>query len=136
MTRNNHKTLPATAKQQHPAEPVRRMRQAHRQVVRALRDTGLQCLRVKALVAGIEYCEDQLYIGLFDAANRGKNHWVFRALVDEPVRKALEEQIGGPFGQPYLAADIIADVELGLTREFALKATIKSIVEIRPCRDF
>lgn len=112
------------------------MRQTHRHVLQALRNTGLQQLRVKALVTAIEYCDGQLYIGLFDAVNRGDNHWVFRARVDDPVRKALEEQIGGPFGQPYLAADIIADVELGLTREFTLTATIKSIVEIRPYRDF
>jgi hypothetical protein len=135
MTRDDQKTLPAAAKQQRPAAVARSMRQAHRHVLQALRNTGLERVRVKALVTGIEYSEDTLFIGLFDATGDGGNHWVFRARVDEPVRKALEERIGGRFGQPYLGAHIIADVKLGLTREFTLTATITSIIEIQPHRD-
>jgi hypothetical protein len=135
MTRDDQTTLLAAATQRRPAAVARSMRQAHHDVLQALRNTGLERVQVKALVTGIEYSEDTLFIGLFDAAGDGENHWVFRARVDEPVRKALEERIGGPLGQPYLAAHITADVKLGLTREFTLTATITSILELRPYPD-
>jgi hypothetical protein len=100
MTRDDQKTLPAAAKQQRPAAVARSMRQAHRHVLQALRNTGLQCVRVKAFVTGIEYSEDTLFISLFDAAGDGESHWVFRARVDEPVRKALKSGSAALWGSP------------------------------------
>jgi hypothetical protein len=53
MTRDDQKTLPAAATQRRPAAVARSMRQAHRHVLQALRNTGLESVRVKALVTGI-----------------------------------------------------------------------------------
>lgn len=134
MIPNDPKTPPAAARAKRTTSPARSMRQAHSGLVQVLRDVDR--LRVKALVTCIEHYNDQLFIGLFQASRVREKQWVLRARVDEPVRQALEHAIGGPFGQPYIAADIIADVELGITDEFMLTATITRIIGIRPYRDF
>jgi hypothetical protein len=60
-----------------------------------------------------------------------------RLRTSSPIQTApLEEAIGGPLNQRYIGAEIVADIDLGLTNAFRLVATISNIVEIRPYRDF
>jgi hypothetical protein len=134
MIPNSPKTSPAVAKTKRAASAARSMRQAHSHLLQVLRNTQMNRFRVKALVTNIEHCGGQLFIGLFQPSRDEEKHWVLTARVHEPVREALEHAIGGAFGQPYLAADIIADIELGMTDQFMLTATITRIIEIRPHR--
>lgn len=137
MTRNNQNIFPAASitKKQRPAAVSHSVRKVHRHATQALRIARLAHFRARALVTGIEYRGDDLYIALFEANRDCDDHWILRARLDTPVREALEDQVGGHFGQPYLAADIVADVELALTKQFSLEATITGIVTIRPYRD-
>lgn len=135
MSPDEPKILPAAAKKQGKPAVARSVRQVHHDLLQALRIPGPVHLRLKALVTGIQYSGGDLYIALFDADLDYEDHWILGARVDPRVREALEDQIGGPFGQQYLAAEITADVELAMTKQFAMKATIMGIIAICPYRD-